>query len=113
MDELYGSIPKLAILKDIARLYIGGFHEHMHALECRLKMSQYTIPGAVLDLADAPESYFHFLRLFHNLFNKMGAMFMPSVEVLLSVTNTRYQAGLPNQATAKSLHAFSHFVSIH
>ena len=95
MDELYGSIPKLAILKDIARLYIGGFHEHMHALECRLKMSQYTIPGAGLDLADAPESYFHFLRLFHNLFNKMGAMFMPSVEVLLSVTNTRYQAGLP------------------
>jgi hypothetical protein len=95
MKELYGSIPKLANLKDIARLCIGGFHEYMHVPECRRKMSQYTIPGAGLDLADAPESYFHFLRLFHNLFNKMGAMFMPSVEVLLSVTNTRYQEGLP------------------
>ena len=95
--EVFGDNPKLANLQEFTKLFIGGFHEHMHKLHCRHTRSQYAVPGTGLDLADNPESYFHNLRQDHNNFSKMGAMFMPSAEVLLHEMNRRQQMGSPKQ----------------
>ena len=40
--ELFGNDPKVGDLGTFTKLFIGGFHEHMHNLKCRLQHSQLT-----------------------------------------------------------------------
>ena len=95
-SELFGNDEKVGDLGTFAKLFIGGFHEHMHNLKCRLHHSQYAFKNTGLGFGDLCESYFHVLRQWHNVFNSMGAMFRPSVEVLLHTLNRRTQKELPS-----------------
>jgi hypothetical protein len=94
--ELFGNDPKVGDLGTFTKLFIGGFHEHMHNLKCRLQHSQYAFKNTGLGFGDLCESYFHVLRQWHNVLYSMGAMFRPSVEVLLHTLNRRTQKELPS-----------------